>query len=395
MDSVELYRPDGDVEIVLDGDSRQALMRLKPLPALVTREVAPPSSAFLAALHTLGLASPGLQTVLREAASKGEGLTVAFPAEIVTGLRTGAFHLMQSANGALPVAVDSAGKIAAHARVVGSATAAGAVGGAAAGATVGAVAIVALPILIASAAAYAQQRQLEKSLASIQAVVERIEARLEDTDSGVCDAAEQFLMLIEDSLAEGGLTEYLRLELASQRTAVEALYGARRRWVQRFKLDLEREQIKRERSKGRGQPWVDTVVESVKGGKLEQELTLFIRSLLSRTKLSVLAAAALAEEGRGSAAMQLINRSEIELRSEFFDLHRRLVPLARVEPELSVFQKLPGMGGALERAHETVKTLVEHLNLHVLPVIPDPYNPREVEAVLSPATVLALSAGLG
>lgn len=44
-----------------------------------------------------------------------------------------------------------------------------------------------------------------------------------------------------------------------------------------------------------------------------------------------------------------MGRSEIELRSEFFDLHRRPVPLARVEPELSVLQKLPGMGGALER----------------------------------------------
>ncbi len=34
-------------------------------------------------------------------------------------------------------------------------------------------------------------------------------------------------------------------------------------------------------------------------------------------------------------------------------------------------------------------TLVDHLNLYVLAVIPDPYNPQEVEAVLDPATVLA------
>lgn len=394
MSEIELHRSDGAIELMLDGEPGHALMLLKSLPPLETHEAVQPSAAFLAALHTIGVATPSLQSVVRQAAAAGDGLMVSFPPEVVNGLRTGALHLMKSSDGYLPTAVDSASRVVAQARVVGAAGVGGVVGGAAVGATAGALAVAALPILIASAAAYAQQRQLEKSLASIKAVVERIEERLEDTDTGVCEAAEQFLALVEDSLADGGLTDYLRLELAAQRTAVEALYSARKRWVERFKKNLEREQIERERSKGRGQPWVDAVASQVKGGKLEQELTLFVRSLLSRTKLSVLVAVALAEEGRGTAAMRLIGRTETELRSEFFDLHRRLVPLARVAPEPSMLQKLPGMGNALQRAHETVRVLVDHLNEHVLPTIPDPDNQREVRAVLSPATVAALSAGL-
>ena len=102
----------------------------------------------------------------------------------------------------------------------------------------------------------------------------------------------------------------------------------------------------------------------------------------------------LAEEGRGTAAMRLINRTETELRAEFFDLHRRLVPLARIAPEPSLLRKLPGMGTALQQAHGTVRLLVDHLNEHVLPTIPDADNEREVHATLSPATVAALSAGL-
>jgi hypothetical protein len=387
----------GSTELTIDGEAGHTLMSLRALPPMEAREAVQPSSSFLAALHTLGMAMPEFQAAIGKAASAGEGLLVAFPPHVVKGLRDGTLRLMKASDGHLPTAIDGTGRIVAQARLVGAAGAGGVggvAGGVAAGATAGALAVAALPILIASAAAYAQQRQLERSLASIKAVVERIEERLEDTDTGVCEAAEQFLALVEDCLVDGGLTDYLRLELATQRTAVEALYSARKRWVGRFKKNLEREQIERERSKGRGQPWVDAVISQVKGGKLEQELTLFIRSLLSRTKLSILVAVSLAEEGRGTAAMKLIGRTETELRSEFFDLHRRLVPLARIEPEQSMLQKLPGMGNAVERAHETVRLLVDHLNDHVLPMIPDPDDQREVHAILSPTTVTALASGI-
>lgn len=376
--------------IEMDG---HVLMSVAPLPAIQERPAMQPSSALLAALQAVGSSSAALTTALKQAASNGQGLRVAFPPEVVNGLRTGTLHLMTSGSRALPTAVDTGGKIVSHASVVGGSVA-GAGVGIAAGATIATVAAVALPIVIAGAAAYAQQRQLDQSLASITAVVERIEERLEDTDTGLCDAADEFLQLVHDAMSDGGLSDYLRVELAAQRTRVEALYGARRRWVERFKKTLESEQVAREQSKGRGQPWVDSVADHAKSGKLEQELILFVRSLLSRSKLGVVAAAALAEDGRGATALKLIDRYQGELRQEFFDLQRRLVPLAKYAPEASLIQKLPRMGSALVEAHSTVKMLVEHLNTHVLPFIPDPSEQRAVEVDFSAETVALIARSL-
>lgn len=256
----------------------------------------------------------------------------------------------------------------------------------------GALAVAALPVLVAVAASYQQQLELERSLASIHAVVQRIEERLEDIDVGTCDAAEGFMAVMADATTEGGMTDYLAAELAVQRVAIEALYSARKRWVERFKTDLERQQGEREKSKGSGQPWVDAVTERVTAGRLEKEVIIFVRSLLLRTKLSVIAAAALAEEQRGATALRLISRAENELRKEFFDLHRRLTPLARIPPELSRLQRLPGMSRDLQRAHQTVKILVEHLDQTVLPGIPDPGNARDSSIYLSSGVVAELAA---
>ena len=366
------------------------LMAYRSLPAVQVKDAPRPSGAFLAALGTVAGSNPMLEAALRTAAQTGEGFRVAFSPSVVSGLRDGSLRLMQSGTGNLGVAVNAGGHIVEQARVIGGAAALGGTGAVLTGASLTAVAAVALPVVIASAAAYAQHRQLEKSLASIKAVVERIEQRLEDADTGVCDAADDFLALVEDVWADGGLSDYVRIELAAQRTATEALYGARRRWVERFKQTLEREQIAFQKAKGRSQPWVDSVAELAKDGKLEQELILFVRALLSRSKIGVVAAAALAEDGRGAAALALIDRLEKELRSEFFDLQRRLVPLAKYAPEGSVLHKLPGVGNSLERAHQTVKTLVDHLNEHVLPLIPNPYEDREVVADLDAPTVTQL-----
>lgn len=371
-------------------DISSVLMRLEALPVRNPVDTIQPSSAMLSALGSLCRGSAEFQVALRLAAQAGDGLMVTFPPDVVKGLQSGAFSLMKSSKGVLPAAVNSSGKIVAHATVVGAAGAATVGVGTAAAASATALAIAALPIVIAGAAAYAQQQQLERSLKDIKEIVQRIEERLEDTDSGACDAAERFLELAQDALADGGLTEYLRLELAVQRTTMEGLYSARLQWVDRFKSKVEREQIERERSKGRGQPWVDSVADAAKSGKLEQELTLFIRSLLCRTKLSVLAAMVLAEEGCGTAAMKLMNRVEVELRAEFFDLHNRLSPLARIAPEQSLMQRVPGVRNSTLQAHETVKALVAHLNVHVLPSIPDPHSDREVRAALGPATVEVL-----
>lgn len=333
-----------------------------------------PSSAWLVALGELGTAVPHLAAAVRQAASADSGLVVEFSPEIVRGLQNGTFHLMQSAGGALPTAVNKAGRIVGQARVVGGSAGAGAGAAAVAVAPGGAaLAIAALPVLVAVAASYAQQRQLEKALESIQAVVDRIEARLRDADFGVIDAADEYLRLAGDAIRQSGsLPDYLVTELASHRTIVEGLYRARARYVDRFKIELEVQQNQLEAAKGDPHPWVDVVIDGVKSGVLDDELLLFVRSLMARSRLNTLASLTLAAEGHAEIALQLADQTVVEMRRAFFDLHRRLVPLARFAPEPTLLQRVPGLGRSLQRTHSTIRALVEQLNVGVLPVIPDP-----------------------
>ena len=109
-----------------------------------------------------------------------------------------------------------------------------------------------------------------------------------------------------------------------------------------------------------------------------------------------LSALFLAEESAGHAAMDLLARTEAELREEFMDLHRRLVPLARIAPEPGTLQqRIPGIRAALERAHGTVRELVDRLNDDVLPVIPEPAGDRIVSVVLAGADLEVLAASTG
>ena len=285
---------------------------------------------------------------------------------------------MQTSNGAMATAIDSSGHIVAHARVL-----TGLAGPQTAKAIAAGAAAAALPIAVAMAASYMQQKQLEKTLASISAAVERIEVRLKDADNGVCDAGEQFIELAQQAQVDGELSPYMRTELAIHRGAVEALYLARRRYTERFKFELERQQIEREKAKGSSHPWVDHVEDLAKSGELEEELALFVRTLICRTKLAVAAAAVMATEGHGNAAMTLLDSTQIELRREFLDLYRRLRALAVHAPEMGRLQRVPGFGRSLEQAHETVKVLVEQLDQHVLPGIPDPDDDSPIEVTLS------------
>ena len=392
MTAIEIYK--GEFVNGLSEGVCEVLMRLTPVPTPKPLDTHRPSSAMMSALTAVSLGSPQIQEVIRQAAEAGHGLTVAFPPEIARQLQAQTLHLVQGSKGVLPVAADASGHFVAHATVVGG-TAVGTAGAAIGGVSAATLAVAALPVVIAGAAAYAGQRQLTKSLDEIKSMVQRIEARLEDTDTGVCDAAERFLSVAQDALADGGLTQYLRMELAAQRTAVEALYSARKKWVERFKSKLELEQVRLEAESGRGQPWVDTASKVAESGELERELLLFLRALMSRTKLGVLAASVLAEEGRGATAMKLITDMERELRSQFFDLHNRLRPLAAIEPDIPLRERLPGIKNTTQDAFETVKALVAHVNSSVLPAIPDPDGNSEIRAALDRATVAALAYEIG
>jgi len=358
-------------------------------PMAVGHMTAAVSPAFLASLATVGSAAPGLATAIRAAASSGRGLEVVFSPEVTRLLRSGQLNLLKTSTGQMATAVTPANVFVENARVVGDVTKVGA--GAVGGAALGTAAVVAFPVMIAVAAGYAQQRQLDQALESMALALERIETRLKDADSGTCDAAEDFLELAQAAVRHGGvLPPYLELELAQHRTAVESLYRARKRYVDRFKRELERQQNDRERDKGDRHPWVDVVIDGVKDGELDGELLLFVRALVARTKLNIVAAAVLAEGGQGEAALGLIDRTERELRTSFFDLHRRLVPLARYAPEPSRLQRIPGLGKSLERTRATITMLVDQLNADVLPMIPDPDEDTAVRVQLGVGDVQRL-----
>ena len=298
------------------------------------------------------------------------------------GLRNGTLKLMTTASGEQKsIAVSAVSNtVVAHGTVVGTAATAGK---AATGAAVMTGAVVMLPIAIAAIASYQQQQQLERALGNIQATLDRIEERLRDEEHGVCDAAGSFIELALRASEHGPLPPYLRAELASHRVRVEGVYGARRRFIGRFKTELERQQIEFEQKKGVRQPWVETVQDMAKDGRLEDEIVLFIRALIAQSRLDAFAATCLAEEGLPDLALQMLHDSASELRSEFFDLHNRLSPLARIEPPRGVKDRVPLMSRSLARVHETAKTLVDQLDQQVLPGIPDPRDDRPLLIELS------------
>jgi hypothetical protein len=278
---------------------------------------------------------------------------------------------MHTTAGDMATAVDATGKIVAHARVVGAMSVAPKV-----------LALTALPLAVAAAASYAQQVRMERALCSISDAVGRIETRLKDGDSGICDAAERFIELAHAAQDNGPLPPYLRAELAAQRTAVEGLYGARSRAMRRFKAELELQQVKADAT-AKKQPWVELVKDGAASGQLEDDLVLYVRALLARSRLNVLTCLILAEAGAGNASLDLLARTERELREEFLDLHRRLAPLARIAPEARSLQdRIPGRQGQLDRAHVTVRELVARLDEDVLPVIPESGAERVVSVVL-------------
>lgn len=345
------------------------------------------SAAVLSAVGTAASAMPAAVAAFQSAARQGAGLSVVFPPAVMQGLRDGTFRLLQTADGSMTAtAVNSAGSFVANGRVV-----EGAGKSVVAGGTLGTSAVIALPIAIAAIASYQQQQQLERALKDIQSSLDRIEERLKDEEHGVCDAAESFIAIANSALQSGALPPYLRSELAVHRVRVEGVYAARRRYVHRFKAELERQQVAYEAKKGERQPWVEQVQDMAKEGVLEEELVLFVRTLIAQSRLDAFAAMCLAEEGAPDLAAQVLHESQIELRSEFFDLHNRLVPLANIAPPRGLRDRVPGLSRQVERAHKVTKSLVGQLNQHVLPSIPDPHNEKAVVVDLSADDVRVLA----
>lgn len=369
----------GPLERAHSNELVELLDRLEVVPWTPSADSAPApsSSAVLAALSTAGIASPHLQQAFRAAADASSGLRVIFPADIQQMLKRGSASLMVTDTGRMATAVAKDGKILAHGRVVDAGVKASTAG----------IAAAALPVLVATAASTAQQQQLEKALASIQASVDRIEQRMKDTEHGICQSADRFVELVRSVRQSDVAAPYLHLELAQHRQAVSSLHDARHLYVERFLGRLEHQQNEHESKRGDVHPWVKLVADESEDDRLIEELSLYVRSLVLKTKLDIIAAAVLVEEGAATAAYELVHQSSIELRERFWNLQRRLRPLAQFAPPERIWARLPMVGDKTKRAHASISALVDRLTAEVLPAIPEREQLERIELTLDSATV--------
>lgn len=275
---------------------------------------------------------------LRDALTGRGALRVVFSADVRKALASGSYRMMS--NG-LPVAVDQGGRIVEIARVPG-ATAAGA--GAGAGLGLGAAGAVAWPVIVAAgvatAAAIAQQRWLERSFAKLGSQLDRIEVRLRDDDLGAIEAADSLVDLIA-LVGPVGLHAQLRDELALARHRVEGIYFSRRHFVDRVKRAIEAQQEDHEGKTGQRKAWVGDVVKQFSGDRATvDELVVFLRAMVSRARLGAATAALLAVEGVPVPAIRLLDQLHEGIRSDYWDLQRRLQALARTEPDSPLWRSL-------------------------------------------------------
>ena len=185
-------------------------------------------------------------------------MRVVFSPEVRRALANGSYRTM--GNGALPVAVDQAGRIVEIAKSPGAPGLAAAAGGAG----LGAAAVVAWPVVlaagVATAAAISQQRWLEQAFAGLADTLDRIEARLRDDDLGRLDASDDLVELVA-GLGFEQVPAQLREELAIARGDVDAIYFSRRRFVDRLKRSTEHHQTEYEEKTGERRAWVGDIVQ--------------------------------------------------------------------------------------------------------------------------------------
>jgi len=252
---------------------------------------------------------------LRRRLPQGDGLRVVFSTEARQALLSGRYKLMSSSTGALPVAVNAATNATAEIARVAPNAAVGVGGGIALGATAAAAWPIVLAAGVATAAAWAEQRWLERTFGELQASLRRVEARLRDDDHGAIEAADRLVKLLAADL-HGAVPPLLAGELAAARQSVERVYWARRRFVQRFKTALEERQDAHERRTGERDAWAgrtaDELADVATG--VTDELIVFVSAMISRARTTAVTASALAADGHALAALRLVDALEESLR---------------------------------------------------------------------------------
>ncbi|MEX1009666.1 MAG: hypothetical protein WD271_17745 [Acidimicrobiia bacterium] len=277
--------------------------------------------------------------LLREALRDRGAMRVVFSPEVRRALAEGSARLM--GDGGLPVAVDQAGKVVEIAKRSGVPAAEAA---AVAGLGLGAMAVAAWPVVlavgVATAAAVAQQRWLERTFASLGSQLERIETRLLDDDLGVLDAADVLVDLVA-KLGFERVPQQLREELAVTRRQAESIYFSRRRFVDRLKRAIEDQQTAHEAKTGERKAWAGDVAKQLTGESTAvDEMVVFLRAMVTRARLGAVTAGVLATDGAPIAALSLLDELRDTLRTDYWDLQNRLSALARSAPDSPIWRRL-------------------------------------------------------
>lgn len=355
---------------LVDADSGLTVARIEPFER--TNAGAIPMGPPASALQFARVLAEQIPQVM-EAANHAGSLRVVFSPEIRKGLANGTLSLMRSGRGTLPTAVDASGKIVGTAVVLGVSTT---------------LPSLLLPVAVGAVAAMAQQRWLEQTFAEAQKALARIEYRLRDDDFATLEAADRLVSLLEPSFARGTPPEQLLLQLAHTHHEVDRVFLSRRRFVERFKRNLEVQQNAYEGKTGAIKTWVGNLTDELgdEDNGIADELVLFLQAMITRARVGTCVASAIASQGDGEAALRLLDVLDDGLRPDFYDLHNRIRALAKIPPDKKWWPKVPGL--SRERATAAFE-LVTHLNdemtTKIGPFIPE--RDQEVSFVVTSAAL--------
>lgn len=321
------------------------------------------------------------------------GYRVVFSPAVQKGINNGSLKMMQSASGTLPTALNGSGKIvetaviaapaaaassAGVAAVGGAAVAGGAAaaGGVAATATVTSVAIAALPVVLVVgagiAASMAHQRWLEQTFGQLQGSLDRLETRLRDDDLGTLESADRLMDLVAEDLSGGSIPDQLKLELAAVQTSVDALYWSRRRYVERYKRQLEERQTAHELKTGETSAWAGRTAKQIvdEDQGVIDELVVFTQAMITRARVTAATAAVLAADGEATSAIRRIDELDTTMRRDYFDLYNRVSALASNAPEMKRWKQLIDRG-TTQTAIERVAVLAGAMDQAIGSALPD------------------------
>jgi hypothetical protein len=374
------------------------LLRIEPVD-LSTTSARRPSPAAVTAVARLAEQLPAIRQALTHAPQgPASGIRVVFSPTVQRALESGSLDLMSSGAEKLSVAVNTAGRIVEIGRV--APTGLGAVG----------VAAIATPPLwpvvvaggLALAAAYAEQRWLEQTFGELRHAMERLEHRMRDDDAGALASADALVSLLAPHGQVAAVPEQLRIELALARRNVDAVYLARRRFVDRFKRALEAAQDEHEARTGQRTAWVGKVTDELADRRtgVVDELVLFLQAMIARARLAAITAGVLAAEGGSEHAVRLLATIENEMRTDYFDLHNRIAALARGERAENAWGRLRGVagkrlpmlaGGTDDEGIEVVRSIERAMRETVGAAMPE--RDRMVDLVVPVDAVRALERG--